>query len=215
MNAQTEELPSQRLAKVKLGELSLLKQITQQGVDLKKLRNEMRLSREENQVIRDENRQLREDLKDLKTRLLDAFATRLDKISEDSNTRFDKAAKDSKTAFAKAAKESRVGLDTASGTIISCLDDLLRPLQGFLSVSKRQQENQIIGFANRKKGGDAWVPLRDVNDNAMINDVTSMSVLDSKSSISTTISCSYMYRRKCPTTEATVTDLETYAERVG
>lgn len=157
--------------------------------------NEMKLSRDENQLIRDENRQLRDNLKDFKTQLLDAIATRLDKFNEDTNTRldkisgttntqFDKAAKDSKAAFAKAAKESKAGLDKATVMITSCLNNLLkmvRPLQGFLSVSERKQENRIIGLVNRKKGGDAWVPLQDVNDNATINDVTSMSVLNSKS----------------------------------
>lgn len=95
------------------------------------------------------------------------------------------------------------------------MSEPLPSMQDFLSVSERKQENRIIGLVNRKKGGDAWVPLRDVHDNATIADVTSMSVLDSKSSISHTISCSYMYRRKRSTTEATVTDLEKYAERVG
>jgi hypothetical protein len=91
---------------------------------------------------------------------------------------------------------SKARLDKATGSITYRLDDLLkmvRSMQDFLSVSERKQENRIIGLVNRKKGGDAWVPLRDVHDNATIADVTSMSVLDSKSSISNTISCSYMY----------------------
>lgn len=96
------KLPSQRLAKIKQGELSLLEQITTQGNDIQKLliavkqintklaalqmsaeeqqkqhrdnHNKMKLSRKENQPIRDENKQLREELKDLKTQLLEAVS---------------------------------------------------------------------------------------------------------------------------------------------
>ncbi|KAH8077667.1 hypothetical protein HD553DRAFT_327264 [Filobasidium floriforme] len=66
-------------------------------------------------------------------------------------------------------------------------------IRDFLSVSESKQVNWIIGLVIRKKGGDAWVPLLDVNDNMMMGDITSVSVLDDVSSILTTISCDYMY----------------------
>lgn len=66
-----EELPSQRLVKIKLGEVSALDQITQQGLDLKQLRDEKKQFHGENKQFREENKQFRKENKQLDVRLVE------------------------------------------------------------------------------------------------------------------------------------------------
>ena len=53
-----KELPSQRLVKIKLGKVLLLKQITQQGFNLKELCEKKKQFHGENKQFREENKQL-------------------------------------------------------------------------------------------------------------------------------------------------------------
>jgi hypothetical protein len=55
---------------------------------------------------------------------------------------------------------------------------MVEPMKDFLAVSRRKQQNQMIGLVNHKEV--LWLPLQNVNNTGTINDVKSMSGLDSR-----------------------------------
>lgn len=66
-----KELPSQRLVKIKLGKVLLLKQITQQRFNLKELCEKKKQFHGENRQFREENKQFREENKQLNVQLVE------------------------------------------------------------------------------------------------------------------------------------------------